>query len=659
MNFLTKDYFFEKVCNCLSKGGGIFEGMDRGREIFLKLEELFEGVFPGILGNFSAKLGLVLNFVDPKCGGLILVGKRGTGKSCLLNSFKNLLIRAKEPFVEIPSDVGEENLFGSLDIEATLERGIPIYQPGLLDKAKGAYLLIDDLHLMKQELLSIIFNYSSNYTLIAAMSEEEGALSPHYLDKFGLLAVTEEFKDVDSKRWFLKGFINFEGHEGVSEEKISFLRLSRSLREKVRFSEREWEFLVERASRFGVSSHRAEIFYYYAARALTVLTFSERPNPEHFLLVEPLVFGHRGRLPEEKISEQREEEKGKEESKEHKEAQREHPSEELERRHDDRASQPKEARPSVEGEGSFQHSIGGEPEEALSSEFIKPKGREEVFPIKKYFEIRDILFARDRASRAFSGRRVSSKWAKKQGSIIRRSPDLKNRDLDLFGTILRAAPYQKIRGREDKLVLKPEDLVYRERERRAGLLVVFLVDASGSLGAKRRMELVKGALFSLLTNSYKNRDKVALIVFRKFGAELLLGPTKSADLAHKVLKEIITGGHTPLSAGLFEAYKLIKKYRLKHPTERVLLVVVTDGRANIPLQKGNDPLEEVQRIALKIREIPHVYSLVIDSEDKNDYLKFDLSRELANWLAASYYELDQLKSEGLIRMIKAKSHSLS
>lgn len=626
-------------------------------ESFSLMEELegrFRGLFPGILGNFSAKLGLVLNFVDPKCGGLILVGKRGTGKSRLLYAFKNLLLRAKEPFVEIPSDVGEENLFGSLDIEATLERGIPVYLPGLLDRAKGAYLLIDDLHLMKQEILSLIFNYSSNYTLIATMSEEEGALSPHYFDKFGLFAVTEEFRDVDSKRWFLKGLINFEGYEGISEEKLTLLKVSRSLREKVRFSESEWEFLVERASRFGISSHRGEIFYFYAVRALAGLTFSERPSPEHFFLVEPLVFGHRGRLLEEKISEQREEERGKEEGKEQKEAQREHPSEELEKRHEDRASQPKEARPSVEREGSFQGSLGEAPKEALSSEFFMPRGREEVFSIKKYFEIRDILFRRDRVFRACSGKRVSSKWAKKQGSVIRRSPDLKNRDLDLYGTILRAAPYQKLRGREDKLVLRPEDLVYRERERRSGLLVIFLVDASGSLGANRRMELVKGALFSLLSNSYKNRDRVALIVFRKFGAELLLGPTKSADLAHKVLKEIITGGHTPLSAGLFEAYKLIKKYRSKHPTERVLLVVVTDGRANIPLQKGNDPLEEVQRIASKIREIPYVDSLVIDSENKNDYLKFDLSRELATWLAASYYELDQLKSEGLIKIIKTK-----
>jgi magnesium chelatase subunit D len=201
-----------------------------------------------------------------------------------------------------------------------------------------------------------------------------------------------------------------------------------------------------------------------------------------------------------------------------------------------------------------------------------------------------------------------------------------------LATLHAAAPHQLGRGRGGGgLVLRRTDLREHVREGREGNLVVFCVDASGSMGARRRMAAVKGAVLSLLRDAYQRRDRLALIAFRGAGAELVLPPTSSAAAAAERLRLLATGGRTPLAAGLARAGELIAAERLRDPLRRPLLVVVSDGRANA----GGDPLAAAHPLAAS-----GVAALVVDSEEGP--LRLGLAGELARALAAPCIRLEEL-----------------
>lgn len=152
--------------------------------------------------------------------------------------------------------------------------------------------------------------------------------------------------------------------------------------------------------------------------------------------------------------------------------------------------------------------------------------------------------------------------------------------LHLAATVRAAAPHQRARGRSGRgLVVRRDDLRQAVREGREGNLVLFVVDASGSMAARQRMTAVKGAVLSLLMDAYQRRDKVGLITFRGKDAEVVLPPTSSVDAAAARLEMLPTGGRTPVAAGLLKAHDVLRVERLRDPSRRPLLVVVTDGRA--------------------------------------------------------------------------------
>ncbi len=186
------------------------------------------------------------------------------------------------------------------------------------------------------------------------------------------------------------------------------------------------------------------------------------------------------------------------------------------------------------------------------------------------------------------------------------------------------------------------------RERRTGSTILFVVDASGSMGANRRMRAVKGAVLSLLTDAYQKRDRVGMISFRKNDAELLLGVTRSVDLAQKKLRDLPTGGRTPLAAGLYRGYELIKAAMLKDPQTIPFIIVVSDGRANVALN-GDDPVDDALRMARKIAA-EGIKSLVIDTE--KGYPRMGLARKIAEAMKAGYLELDELESAQIVWSVK-------
>lgn len=259
----------------------------------------------------------------------------------------------------------------------------------------------------------------------------------------------------------------------------------------------------------------------------------------------------------------------------------------------------------------------------------------------------------DKVARRHAGRRSQTRTQRKRGRYIQaRIPEGRVRDLAFDATLRAAAPYQRRRRAEQPdgpaLILRPQDLREKVRVRRAANLILFVVDASWSMAVAERMEATKGAILSLLMDAYQRRDRVGLITFQKDRALLVLPPTSSVELAHKALQNIPVGGKTPLSAGLFLAYQVLKQERMTHPEVNPLLIVLTDGAGNVSMGSA-PPLEEAYRIAEQIAA-EGVRSVVINMEHPD----FDqgLAQRLAEHLRAECLNLPELHAQALYATVR-------
>ncbi len=271
------------------------------------------------------------------------------------------------------------------------------------------------------------------------------------------------------------------------------------------------------------------------------------------------------------------------------------------------------------------------------------------------FTPRELTTPQDPRTRRQSGRRSQTLTSRKSGRYIRaRLPQGRVTDLAFDATVRAAAPHQQERrahapANAPALILKPHDLREKVRVRKAANLILFVVDASWSMAVSERMAATKGAIFSLLTDAYQHRDRVGLIVFQKNRATLVLPPTQSVDLASRALKNIPIGGKTPLSAGLALAYQVIKREKVAHPDVRPLLVVLTDGAANVSMDADMPPLEEAHRIADRIAA-EGIQSVVLNME----LAEYDqgYARALAEHLKAPCHTLADLRAETLYTTVR-------
>ena len=184
-------------------------------------------------------------------------------------------------------------------------------------------------------------------------------------------------------------------------------------------------------------------------------------------------------------------------------------------------------------------------------------------------------------------------------------------------------------------------------------MILFVVDASWSMAVAERMSATKGAILSLLTDAYKRRDRVGLVVFQKNRSTLILPPTNSVQLAKRALADIPVGGKTPLSAGLYSAHQVIQKERILHPDVNPLIILLTDGAGNVSMS-NLPPQEEANRLADQI-STDEIRSVVINME----HAAFDqgLAQNLADHLQAPCYTLSELKAETLYQKVKEEMAS--
>lgn len=631
--------------------------------------------FAAVVGQKKVKRVLLISLVNQKAGGLLISGATGTAKSILVRAAAEL--SGERRFFTLPLNVTEDMLFGSIDIEYAVNCGERRFEPGLLGRADENIVYIDEVNLLRTELLTAVldinlagenrverdgisFSHKTEYTVIGTMDPCEGVLPNHILDRFGLFTETEKLTDKEERKEIIRRQLDYATdwqafrarYEAETEKLTAQVAQARVLLPEVESSEAMLALAVQYCARAYCAGHRADLYLLETARAIAALAGRTYILPQDMEEAALYVLPHRMRKPpeaqpeEEELQENNNREEGSE-AEQDAESDGEEDGPDMpplpDLGQDGAEDEKDEEAPENDGSNEEQPPEPGKD----SSEEDKTDGIDLHFPLPKMM----LDMGRDRTKRKGSGKRSLTKTDLKQGRYVRAEfPKTKVDDLAFDATIRAAAPFQRRRPKNNCAInIQSGDLRQRVREKRIGTTFLFTVDASGSMGAQERMRAVKGAIFAMLQEAYQKRDKVGMIAFRRNAAEELLPATRSVDLAQKRLAELPTGGKTPLAEGLAQAFIALDVLKRKEPDAEPVLILVTDGRANSMTREGEDPVESAVKLAQQIRKAK-ITSVVIDTE--NDFVKLGIARRIAAEMGANYYKLQQLSQGEILHIVR-------
>lgn len=636
--------------------------------------------FAAVVGQEQVKKALLIALVNPRVGGLLIGGRKGTAKSILARSTKELI--EPKQFIDLPLNVTEDMLFGSIDIEYAVSKGQKRFAPGILARANENVLYIDEVNLLRQELLlavldanaagmnqverdGISFTHPVHLTVLATMNPEEGVLPQHILDRFGMYVDVASEMELQQRVKIMRQALEYgsdvagfrKEYATATQELRAKIAGAMELLPQIQLSDAMLILAAQMVSQALCAGHRAEIYLIEAAKALAALAGRAYVLPKDVEEAAQFVLPHRMRKP----PEPQEPEESEQESQEQDEHDATDNDDEAQDNTEDNSRDDNNLPPppldnndngaADDEQDKNEQEQKDEQEPQQNNDQLAPE--EQIADIDKGFRLPKMLLdlGKDRNIRRGSGKRSCTRTDLKQGRYVRAElPKAKVEDLAFDATIRAAAPFQKMR--EDNgcaLNIKQEDLRQKVREKRIGNTFLFAVDASGSMGARERMRAVKGAIFYMLQEAYQKRDRVGMIAFRRQQAELLLPITRSVDLAQKCLAELPTGGKTPLADGLAMALQTLSMMN-KHDSElEPILVLVTDGRANAMEADGGDPVASAIKIAERIGKAK-ITSVVIDTE--SDFIKLGLAKRLAAAMGANYYTLQRLSKDSIIRIVR-------
>lgn len=612
--------------------------------------------FSAIVGQTLLKKALLINVVNPTVGGVVISGEKGTGKSTLVRGLGNLIHDTE--VIELPLNITEDSLVGAIDIEKAVLEGRRVVNNSILMRANGNILYVDEVNLLNESVTNallevaqsginhveregISFTHETSFILVGTMNPEEGGLRPQFLDRFGLYVDVSANRDLDERKDIIKRRIEYEDNpllfinKWVEEDNNIWNKIekARKIISTVMVSEDMMKLAAEISMKANCSGHRAEIIMIETSKAIAALNGRKNITIEDLKEAAELAVPHRKRDMPPIISEseeEKDEESSEDNNKESKGEQRN--KDDLDRDED-----------SFEGTEDSKES--DESDNSPSSD------KETIDDIGDIFKVKDLdIKPLDRRRRKGSGRRSIVKTSELQGQYVRYTlPKGKFKDIAFDATLRAAAPYQCIRDKKGlALAIKEQDVREKIREKRTGSTILFVVDASGSMGAQKRMEAVKGAIMSLLNDAYQKRDSVGMIAFRKEKAEIILSITRSVDLAYKRLKDLPTGGKTPLALGLNNGYEILKAAKKRDKDIIPVMVLVSDGRGNVSLG-GEDPMKEALKVSKKIA-LEGIQSIVIDTEQ--DFVKLNLAEDIAKEMGASYYRLEDLRAEEILNVVR-------
>ena len=608
-------------------------------------EEYMNGFpFSAVLNADDAKRAIKCALVSSNIRTVLIQGVSGSAKTTLVRSMTGI---CDKKVINLPLNATEGQVIGSLDIEETISSGERKVLSGVISRADGNILYADDANLMDRSIMDTIlkaalgdevvaereglsWSYKSDFKFIATMNVLENQMDPHLLDMFDLCVSIGNTNNDKERYEIVRRRTEFDNNRELfrkryEEEDDKIRDEITKAAERIPFvsvSDDVLRVISELCSKVGAEGHRGDIAMANASIALAALDGRDDVTIDDVKSAASLCLGHR---------------------------MTELPEEETDKRSSEQPQEPPdqsgpEMTPSDEGSGDGDMNNGDQGSGTDDSETVFSVGN--TFSVIDFTELKKIS---DMNARSY-GKRGKTKSTTSKGCYIRSRMSNDYRDLALDASIRAAAPYQRYRKREGMaLVMEPGDLRQKIRERKSGATVMFLVDASGSMGARKRMVSVKGAVFSLLKESYKNRDKVGLIAFRRDRAEVLLPFTKSVDFAYRKLKEMPTGGTTPLAAAMLKAYTEVKKETKSRPNERYYVVLTTDGRANVAMS-GEDAFRDALSAARHIGKEDMATWIVVDTG--TGYPHTDNALNICKELNGAYLKLEDLNSEALAHRIK-------
>ncbi|OBK41705.1 magnesium chelatase [Mycobacterium sp. 1245111.1] len=627
---------------------------------------------PGGLDDMA--LALVLSVIDPGIGGVLVRGEKGTAKSTMVRALTQILppidVIAGDRFstdpaqpnptspdgtfgpdapvdtrpvrlVELPVGATEDRVAGSIDLKQALGEGAVHFEPGLLANAHRGILYVDEVNLLHDHLVDLLLDaaamgtvtverdgisvtHAAKFVLVGTMNPEEGELRPQLLDRFGLTVEVAAPRDPAQRAEVVRRRLQFDAdpqgfraqYANAEERLRNRIQHAQSILNRIQLTDAALLTIAEVCSAAGVDGMRADIVMARAAAAHAAWHHRDAPNIDDLRAAAKLALPHRRRrnpfdapgLDEDELDE-------------------------LLPPDTDHGPDP-DTDPDDSGGGQDApepQSSGGQ----RNSASTPPVGAGEPYKTK-LFAVRGVgdgHAGRRSRARTTSGRRTGASPRSDSG-------------IHLAETFRAAAPHQVARGRSHgRLLLQPNDLRGAVREGREANLVVFVVDTSGSMAARERMRQVKTAILSLLLDAYRRRDRVGVVTFRDQAAEIALPPTGSIEIAAKRLDGLPAGGRTPLAEGLMKAAEVVQRERLRDPSRRPLLVVVTDGRATA----GSDPVGRAHQAAAHLVD-RGVSSIVVDCESGR--MRMGLAENLAHHLNAEHVPLAQVNAQALADIVR-------
>lgn len=613
--------------------------------------------FSAIYKNENLKEAIILNLINPKIGGLIIDGDCGSGKSRIMRSVANI---TDLNITEIPSNISEDRLLGSVAVDKILSDGEIVFESGVLANANGGIALTDDLSFMSENIADILQTALSDkeirieregvshidkteFIYFATVNLSLYTVKRSLIESFGMYAKTDRLKDIEDRMEIIR--INEEWDCNCNDSKKKYaitdqevFRLisdSKERLKKISISDEIYKRISEKCIEENVRGNAVDMIMCEGVKAVAALHGREHIIEDDIEEASFFVLPHRKRMPNQS-DEQTENNKNDEKREDDKE-----------NNHNNRQEQ--------QDENIRENTREHEEKDSQNSPNIKGKSMgkavKKTDEVGKAFNVINLSHSSDKKNRSLSGRRTESKTDKKSGRYINAIQNSDTNDIALDATIRAAAPFQKTREKNGMAIsIHKSDIREKVRQKKVANLFIFVVDSSGSMGAVKRMTEAKGAALSLLKDAYVKRDKVCMVTFSGDEASVVLPPTRSVERGYKLLENIKTGGRTPLNSGIEKGLRIIQNELRQNPQIMPLLILITDGKGNVSIDKEKKADLELSELGEKINKIKCIESIVIDIENSS-LMSFNLAKKLSNLINAKYYKLDEIKAGEILNIV--------